>query len=51
MTIKTASAVIFNYAELADLSSRLGPRIEQAFGSKGLGLCMVQDIPNYVTFR
>lgn len=44
-------AVRFNYFELIDLSLNLGPRIEQAFGPKGFGACLVSDIPNYVKYR
>ncbi|CAD8044442.1 unnamed protein product [Paramecium primaurelia] len=48
---QTVKAVRFTYDEIQNCSSNLNAKIEEAYGSHGLGLAIVSGIPNYSKMR
>mmetsp|Transcript_9810 Transcript_9810/g.8370 ORF Transcript_9810/g.8370 Transcript_9810/m.8370 type:complete len:301 (+) Transcript_9810:53-955(+) len=43
--------ITFKYEEILNKNSELSERIEQAFGPNGLGLCLVEGVPEFVEKR
>jgi isopenicillin N synthase-like dioxygenase len=50
-TVFVADVVKFEYKELLDTTADYADRIEKAFGPKGLGICIVNGVPDYVEKR
>ncbi|KAG8378169.1 hypothetical protein BUALT_Bualt08G0110000 [Buddleja alternifolia] len=51
MSSPTVSTVTISYAELKDRSVDISDKIELGFGSNGLGIVSISDVPGYVSLR
>jgi isopenicillin N synthase-like dioxygenase len=51
--VKTVDAKIiaFSYKDLVERKANLSSKIEEAYGDKGLGICVVTDVPGFIEAR